>query len=145
MSGMSSVHSWYVELRCHTAQQTTPTNPHLLQPAANLFHDLCASRRCSLTPQGIKQLSGYADNTLKMAAALEQIVQAELPPLAEGLAEGSTCPCCNTTTCTSIEWGRTMALKARRAQTDQLHQTAVHAQAIFSDGLPPLSLPFGCT
>ena len=66
-----------------------------------------------------------------MAAALEQIVQAELPPLAEGLAEGSTCPCCNTTTCTSIEWGCTMALKARRAQTDQLHQTAVMLKQSF--------------
>ncbi len=66
-----------------------------------------------------------------MATTLEQMGQAELPPLAEGLAEGSTCPCCNTTTCTSIEWGRTMALKVRRAQTDQMPQTAVMLKQSF--------------
>jgi len=76
-------------------------------------------------------LSGWAYNILNMATTLEEMGQAELPPLAEGLAEGSTCPCCNTANCTSIEWGRTMALKVRRAQTDQLRQTAVMLKQAF--------------
>ncbi len=73
-----------------------------------------------------------------MATTLEEVGQAQMPPLAEGLQEGSTCPCCNTTTCTSVEWGRTMALKVRRAQADQLQQTAVMLKQAFQTVRPGL-------
>ncbi|DBA83927.1 TPA: hypothetical protein ACH3X1_006427 [Trebouxia sp. C0004] len=81
--------------------------------------------------EGITKLSGWADNLLNMATTLEQMGGAELPSLAEGLAEGVTCPCCNTANCTSM--GRTMAQwgQFRRAQTDQLHQTAVMLKQAF--------------
>lgn len=74
--------------------------------------------------QEIKQYSVWSDNTLNMATTLQDVTEAEARPLAEGFQKGSICPCCNSSTCTSVDWGRSVAEGVRQEQAKQLRKTA---------------------